>query len=85
MNTTVHFSFTLNFFKVERRRTLHAIGYCIQKRPEKKDFIEHDVSPSRASSANREQGGEGRSYIPVSRQRDIGASVPGTVKQVRGK
>ena len=33
---------------------------------------------------NREQSGEGRSYIPVPRQRDIGAPVPGTVKQVRG-
>ena len=31
----------------------------------------------------REQSGEGRSYIPVLR-RDIGAPVPGTVKQVRG-
>ena len=60
-------------------------NHCIQKRPEKKDFIEQDVSPSRASSANRERGGEGRSYIPVPRQRDIGAPVPGTVKQVRGE
>ena len=33
---------------------------------------------------NREQSGEDRSYIPVPRQRDIGAPVPGTVNQVRG-
>ena len=30
---------------------------------------------------NREQSGEERSYIPVPRQRDIGAPVPGTVKR----
>ena len=34
---------------------------------------------------NRKQSGEGRSYTPVPRQRDIGAPVPGTVKQVRGE
>ena len=33
---------------------------------------------------NREESGEERSYIPVPRQRDIGAPVPGTVKQVGG-
>ena len=33
---------------------------------------------------NRGQGAEGRGYIPVPRQRDIGAPVPGTVKHVRG-
>ena len=33
---------------------------------------------------NREQSGEGRSYIPVPRQREIGAPVPGTVSNMGG-
>ena len=40
--------------------------------------------PHRLPQQNREQSGEERSYIPVPRQRDIGAPVPGTVKQVMG-
>ena len=101
--------------------------HCIQKRPEKKDFIEQDVSPSRASSAKQRTGwggkelhtgtetmrhrcpgarygkqvggggggrrsegiglthahgeGEGVTY----QYRGISASLPGTVKLVRGE
>ena len=41
--------------------------------------------PQWLSQQNREQSGEERSYISVPSQRDIGAPVPGTVKQVKGK
>ena len=40
--------------------------------------------PQGLPQQNREQSGEERSYIPVPRQWDIGAPVPGWVKQVKG-
>ena len=50
----------------------------------KKILLNRTFCPHGLPQQNREQGGEGRSYIPVPRQRDIGAPVPGTVKQVGG-
>ena len=53
--------------------------------PEKtgeKDFIPNSrFRPHGLPRQNREQSGEGRSYIPVPRQRDTGAPVPGTVNR----
>ena len=50
----------------------------------KKILLNRTFRPHGLPQQNREQGGEGRSYILVPR-RDISAPVPGTVKQVRGK
>ena len=47
-------------------------------------LLNRTFRPHGLPQQKREQGGEGRSYIPIPRQRDIGAPVPGRVKQVRG-
>ena len=64
---------------------------CIQKRPEKKDFIEQDVSPSRASSAKQRTGWGGKELhtgTETTRHRCPGAGYgktgKGEVEEVKG-
>ena len=62
----------------------HADLFAIGKDRRKKEFIKYKqvALTGFLSKTDREQSGEERGYIPVPRQQNIGAPVPGTVKQV---
>ena len=80
------------FFQSKQRRcgpnviaqgAWQSLSVATRKDRRKKDFI-RKFRPHGLPQLNREQSGEKRGYMPVPRQQDIGAPVPGTGK-VRGE